>query len=209
LQTRILPKRILGRVRIHPRRGAGPGLRLRMVFEVELLRYMLSLAPIAAAALIFPDKALAISQAPLLMFGLVYLVETRVLRVPKDKRAALLPLADQERGLDLLRQRGRSLLTKIAAGRGLADGRLVLVVEQSDLAGVAPLSLVSVQRDPGAEVLALTAPEEALLRDGLFQPPLDERALHKITLAGNEGVHAVELEMRAVSAHARLAAMMD
>ena len=209
LDTRRVPRRILGRVTIRPRWGAGIALRLRLVFEVEMLRYLGSLAPVAGAALIWPQYALGIAQAPLLMLGLVYLIETRVLRVPKDRREALVPVAERERGLDLLAARGRAILGAIVAGRGLTAGRLLLVVEQSDMARVTPLTLVSVQAetDGGSGVLTLTATETALLA-GLFDEAFDERRLHHITLATNEGLHVVEMEARSVSAHARLEALI-
>lgn len=208
LETRSLPKRIFGRVHIRPRRGASFGFRLRLLFEVQIFRYLLALAPVIVAALIWQEHALAISQAPVLMFGLIFLVEGRVLRVPKARRAAVASLAEQERGLDVLRAQGRAILTKIAAGRGLTDGRLLLVVEQSDMLRLAPLTLVSVQSDDGPRVLTLSLEEEALIREGLFQPPLDERRLLRISVAQDEGLHNVELEAKAVSAHARLAALM-
>jgi hypothetical protein len=120
----------------------------------------------------------------------------------------LLEPGEAERGLDLLRDRATRILTKIAAGRGLVSGRLHLVVEQSDLARISPLTLVSVQSEDGPEVLRLTHEEEALIRDTLFQPPLTERALHRIALAEDEQLRDVALDPRSISAHARLAAMM-
>ncbi len=208
LQMREVPRRIFGRVTLWPRRGATVGLWLRILFEVELWRYLGVLMPFAAAAVIWPDKALAIAQAPLLMFVAVHLAETKLMRLTPEARAALLPLAEAERGLDLLRARARVILTRIAAGRGLTVGVLHLVVEQSELARIVPLTFVSVQWDEGPEVLALSAAEEALIRDGLFGDGLDERLLQKINLVEGEFLRDEALEVRAVSAHARLAAMM-
>jgi len=208
LEVRQLPRRIFGRVTLWPRRGGTPRLWVRILFEVELWRYLGVLMPFAAAAVIFPDQALAIAQAPLLMFIAVHLAETKLMHLSPEARAALLPQAEAERGLDLLRARARSILTRIAAGRGLTAGSLHLVVEQSELARIAPLTFVSVQWDQGPEVLALSAAEEALIREGLFGDGLDERLLQKINLAEAEFLRDEVLEVRSVSAHARLAAMM-
>jgi hypothetical protein len=57
-------------------------------------------------------------------------------------------------------------------------------------------------------VLSLDRAEEALIRATLFQPPLTERALQRITLAGDAQFHDIAFDPRAVSAHARLAALM-
>jgi hypothetical protein len=208
LETRHVPRRFLGRGTLIPIRGAGLRTTLRMIFEVELLRYLAALLPFGVAALIWRDSALAIAQAPLIMFLVVYGVEMRFLRIPPASRDSLLEPGEAERGLDLLRDRATRILTKIAAGRGLVSGRLHLVVEQSDLARISPLTLVSVQSEDGPEVLRLTHEEEALIRDTLFQPPLTERALHRITLAEDEQLRDVALDPRAISAHSRLAAMM-
>lgn len=207
LEVRELPRRILGRVTLWPV-GGGLRLWLRVVFEVELLRYLVVLIPFAAGALIWQDQALAIAQAPLLMFMLVYAAETRFLRPGKEARAALMEEAEAERGLDLLAVRGRAILTRIAAGRGLQKGALRLVVEQSDLARVAPLTWVSVQSEDGPEVLRLTGDEVALIRQGLFAAPLTERDLHRINLWQDDYLREVRLDARDLSAHARLAAMM-
>jgi len=49
---------------------------------------------------------------------------------------------------------------------------------------------------------------EALIRTTLFQPPLDERKLLLINLAQDNCLREIALDLRGVSAHARLAAMM-
>jgi len=77
LETRHIPRRFLGRSLLFPRRGAGLRLILRLVVEVEMLRYPAALPPFALAALIWRDSALAIAQAPLLMFLVIYWVEMR------------------------------------------------------------------------------------------------------------------------------------
>lgn len=208
LEIRSVPRRFFGRAPLWPRRGASAGLYARLIFEVEILRYLVSLVPFVVAALIWRDKALAISQAPLVMFIAIYAVEMRFLRVPPARRAALIDTDEADRGLDLLRVRGVAILTKIAAGRGLREGHLHLVIEQSELARIAPLTLVSVQWDQGPEVLMLDRDEEALIRATLFQPPLDERKLLLINLAQDNCLREIALDLRGVSAHARLAAMM-
>lgn len=207
LETRRIPKRILGRVMLWPRHGPFSALFWRVVFEAQVLRYTVSLLPFVVAVLVWQESALAIAQAPLPMFALIWLVEMRFLRVPPQQRAALINAADAERGLDLLQVRARAALTRIAAGRGMAQGSLHLVVEQSELARVAPLTLVSVQSEDGPQVLRLSPDEQALLH-GLFQPPLTEAQLHLINLSQNAFVRDVALEARGISAHARLAALM-
>lgn len=208
LETRHLPRRFLGRGTLIPIRGVGPRLLARMVFDVELLRYLASLLPFGIAALVWPDKAIAIAQAPLLMFLAIYAVEMRFLRVPPAARAALIDPAEADRGLDLLRVRSLSILTKIAAGRGLAHGALHLVIEQSELARIAPLTLVSVQTQDGPAVLRLAPDEEKLIRETLFNTPLDERRLLLINQSQDDFLRAIMLDMGSVSAHARLAALM-
>lgn len=211
LHTRELPRRILGYVTLWP---AGGGWRLwgRVLFELEVLRYSATLLPFAGAALIWRDNALAIAQAPLPMFMAVYLAEMRLLRLTPEARERLADPVAEARGLDLLAARGRDLLARIAAGRGMDDGALRLVVEQSDMARVAPLTLVSVQaeetRGTGPHVMRLTADEARLVRDRLFAPPLTERDLHRINLAQNAMLREVRLEAAEVSAHARLEALM-
>ena len=208
LETRHFPRRFIGRSLLIPRPRAGLPLILRLMVEVEMLRYLAALLPFALAALIWRDSALAIAQAPLLMFLVVYLVEMRFFRLTPAARAALLAPGEADRGLDLLRARAVSVLTRIAARRELAQGVLHLVIEQSDLVRIAPLTLVSVQSEDGPQVLRLDPAEEALIRDTLFQPPLTERALHRITLAGDAQIHDVAFDPRGVSAHSRLAALM-
>jgi hypothetical protein len=141
------------------------------------------------------------------MFGLVYLIETRVLAIPSpEKRRALIDPADAARGLDLLAVRGRRILAGIAAGRGLTEGALTLVVEQSGMARVAPLTIVSVQTATGPSYLDLDEGERAAIAE-LFADGLDERLLQRINLSEDRFVRTVAFEAKAVSAHARLAAM--
>jgi hypothetical protein len=207
LEMRQLPRRFLGRGLLIPRRGGSAAHLARMVFEVEILRYLGALLPFALAALIWKDQALAIAQAPLLMVFVVYAVEMKFLRVPPARRAGLIDEAETERGLDLLAVRGRAILTWIAAGRGMMQGHLHLVIEQSELNRLPPLTYVSVQSEDGPEVIGLSADEEALIRETLFQPPLDERRLHLINLSQDDCLRDIALDARTISAHARLAAM--
>jgi hypothetical protein len=181
----------------------------RMVFEHSLPRYLVALAPFPAAILIWPDLALPISQAPLLMIGLVLFIETSVLSIGSpDRRRRMADADEAARALDVLRVRGRSVLTRIAAGRGMAQGALTLIVEQSAMARVRPLTLVRVRQEGAVpEVLELTADERALLETGLFGEGLDERLLHRVNTAENTFLRVVALDAREISAHARLAAM--
>ncbi|MBN2629985.1 MAG: hypothetical protein JXR75_05545 [Rhodobacteraceae bacterium] len=202
-----LPRRFLGRRFIWPRIEGTWRLKARLIFEVEFLRYLAALFPFALAALVWRENALAIAQAPLLMVLVVYAVEIRLLGLTQTKRDSLLTPAERDRALDLFTQRGRQILTRIAAGRKMTQGTLHLVVEQSELARVPPLTLVSVQWSEGPAVLDLTPEERKLISEGLFAAPLTERAMHKLSLARKEPLHSVELEVRAIPAHARMAAL--
>lgn len=207
LEMRQVPRRVFGRVMIFPRRGAGLGLWLRLIFEIEVLRYLVALLPFLLGAILFPRYALAISQAPLPMLIVVYLFEAKVLRLSKAKAKGLTREAEVERGLDLLRVRAVAVLSKIAAGRGLAEGRLHLVVEQSEMWRMPPLTLVSVQTEAGPEVMRLSAEEMALVA-GLFGEGFSERDLLRVNLAAGECLRDVAFDVRGVSAHARLAALI-
>lgn len=207
LHIRRVPRKFMGRTALWPRRGS-LGLWARLIFEVEFLRYMAALMPFVIATLIWRDYALAIAQAPIPMLILIYLVEARLLRVPPGQRAALVPQAEAERSLDLLRDRARKILTRIATGRGIEAGQLHLVIEQSEMLRIAPLSLVSVQSEDGPTILDLSPDERALIDTTLFQPPLTEATLQRVGLARKIALHDVGLEVGQISAHARLAAMM-
>lgn len=185
----------------------------RNLFDRSAARYSMTLLPFPVAMLIRPDLALAISQAPLLMFALVYGVESQVLSVPTpEKRRNLIDPARAARGLDLLGARSRAALSQIAAGRDLHSGMLHLAVEQSTLARVEPLTLISVlhtDTDPAVRpaLLDLTDEEAAFLDNALFDAEMDERLLQTINLSENTFVRVTEFDSRAVSAHARLMAM--
>ena len=209
LQTRQVPRRIFGRVMLFPRRGLPLGLVWRMIFEAQVLRFLVVLAPFVVAMFVWPNSAIAIAQAPLFMIAAVLFVETNVLRIPKERRARMIDRADADRGLDLLQVRGRAILTRIAARRKMTQGALHLVVEQSDMAYIPPLTFVSVQAEAHPEVLRLTREEETLIRRKLFAAPLTERRLLRINLLENQFLRDVRLDSGSVSAHARLAAMAD
>jgi hypothetical protein len=203
---------MLGRgLRVVPRRPLTRGVFWRIAFDQAPLRYVIALSPFPVAMIVRPDLALAISQAPLLMFAIVFMIESSFLSVSTpEKRRKLVSEAEAARGLDLLRLRARDALGRIAAGRGMASGELHLVVEQSGLARVPVLTLVSVQLpgEPGGrpELLDLSSEEREMLQDRLFDAELDETRLHRINLAENRFLRDVAFEARGVSAHARLMA---
>ena len=205
-----VPKRVLGR-------GLGVGIRgtvrrgvfWRLLIEHAFLRYMFALTPFPVAMLIWPELALPISQAPLLMLILIWLFETKVLAVSSERaRRALISEAEAARGLDLLQLRARKVLTRIAARREVQGELLHLVVEQSELARVPPLTIVSVQVE-GAELslMKLTEADRADIVTGLFDETLDERVLQRINLSEKRFIRDTVLDPRTISAHARLAAM--
>jgi len=208
LETRAVPKRMLGRISVLPRRGGSVALWTRLIFEVQVLRFTAALAPFVVAMLLWPRFALPIAQAPLAMILVIGFVETWVLAVPKDKRDGLIGADRAATGLDALRFRSMALLTRIAAENGMTDGEISLVVEQSGIARVTPLTLVSVQlggADPA--VLALSEPQQAMIAAELFGDGLSERLLHIINLRDDTLVRTATLEARSVSAHARMAAL--
>ncbi|MEO0363689.1 MAG: hypothetical protein AAF322_21385 [Pseudomonadota bacterium] len=208
LDMRKAPKRMLGRIAVLPRRGASAGFVARLIFEFQFLRYLLPLTPFVVAMLIWPALALPIAQAPLPMFVAIAFVEMKVLSVSKAARPKLIDEDEEARGLDALRFNARRILTRIAARRNLTEGEIMLVVEQSELARIAPLTLVSLQSShPKAAVLDLDEEERAMIREDLFDDPADLRRLHRISLKRDEHVHAVPLDVASISAHARIAAL--
>ena len=202
---------MLGRgLRVVPRHALFRGVFWRIVFDQAPFRYIVALSPFPIAMLVRPDLALAISQAPLLMFAVVFMVESTLLSVSTpEKRKRLIGEAEAARGLDMLGLRARDVLARIAAGRGLADGELHLVVEQSGLARVPVLTLVSVQvpaEGGRPELMDLTAEEREVVQSRLFDEEFDEKRLHLINLRENRFVRDIAFEARGVSAHARLLA---
>lgn len=208
LEVRQLPRKFIERVTVWPKGRIGPGQFLRIVAEFRPVRYGMWLLPLAVIAFIWREAALPLSQAPIPMVVLIWWIEVRVLGYSDAKRAGLIDPDDAARGLDLLKVQGRAVLTRIAAGRGVRAGELWLVIEQSPLARIAPLTYVSVQSEDGPEVVSLTPDEVQTIRDGLFQPPLDERRLQLINAAENEFIREVTLDAASVSAHARLEAAL-
>ncbi|MEM8730364.1 MAG: hypothetical protein AAGF79_10650 [Pseudomonadota bacterium] len=204
------PRKILQRGMLLPRLDFTWGLLARVIFENQVLRYLVALGPFVAAILIWPDLALPISQAPVPMVLAIAFVELRVLRVPREKRARLMSEDAVARTLDTLNFRGRRILARLAASRGLEHGGLYLVVEQSDMAKVAPLTAVSVQADSGkSRLVSLSDEERQIIRDDLFDDSFTERQLHIANLRENVGIRSVSFDARGVSAHARLAARLS
>ena len=210
LKGKTVPRRLLSLGRCaYPRGGPLTGLFWRTVFEKSLPRYVVTLLPFPIAAILRPEWALMLSQAPLPMFGLVLIIETYVLSVSgPDARKRLIDPAEAERGLDLLKIRARDALTKIAVGRAMTLGTLHLVIEQSGLLRVPPLTYASVQTDeaPGGFV-ELTDTEQDLLAKTLFDEDLDEHRLRRINVMQNTQVRNFDLDVCEISAHARLAAL--
>jgi hypothetical protein len=209
LEITAPPRKFLGRgFGIVPKGTVTKAGFWRLVAEYQLLRYLVALTPFPVAMLIWPHLALPISQAPLLMFLLVWLVESRVLSVPKDARAGLVGEVEAARALDAFRVRGAAVLSRIAAGRGMTQGEMHLAVEQSELARIVPLTVVSVQMTgPPAEVLDLTDAEVRMIEEEVFGPGLDERLLQRVNLAQNTFLRSVAFDASSVSAHARLEAL--
>lgn len=181
---------------------------LRLVIEFQAVRYILSLSPLILIGLSWNAMALPMAQAPILMIAMIWWVEMRFLRVPQSRRARLIEGAQAERGLDLLRVQGRKALTQIAAGRNMKQGALHLVVEQSELWRLPPLTYVSIQSEDGPEVLRLSAAERAVIAQTLFQSPLTEKLLQRINQSQGIFLRDISFDARGVSAHARLAAAL-
>lgn len=207
LDLREIPRIFLGRVLVWPRIEGDWRLKLRLIFEIEGLRYFVELAPFALVALVWRESAVGVAQAPALMVLMVFAIEMRLLRPTAEGRLRLMDEAERDRMSDLLAVRGRAILTRIAAGRRMTEGALHLVIEQSELARVAPLTFVSVQWSEGPQILDLTQAERGMLRDQLFAAPLTEAAMHRLSLARAQALHSVVLEVRTIPAHARMAAL--
>lgn len=209
LETGSVPRKILHRIAFLPRR-AGVGIISRVILENEPLRYFIALSPFVAAMFIWRDLALPISQAPLAMVIAIGFFEMKVLRISADKRAALMTEDEVARTLDAFSYRARQVLTKIAAHRGKSRGELMLVVEQSELARVTPLTLVSLQTSEGKpRILELDTVERELLRDGLFDEAFTDRHLHTANLREDLYLRSVTFDARSVSGHARLDAILS
>ena len=208
LKTRSLPKKVFGRVLVLPR-GASFGLWLRLAMEIQILRYLLTLTPFVIIPFVSRDLALPVMEAPALMLVLVGFVELRVLRRSKAARSRAISQEEAARRLDVLTFRARTCLRRIAALHGVTEGQLRLVVEQSPLARIGPLTLVSVQTDhPAPHLLALDARDREALA-GLFDADLTEAALLVANQRDDIYIRDIAQEARAVSAHSRLAAFLD
>ncbi|MEM8537522.1 MAG: hypothetical protein AAGF56_06640 [Pseudomonadota bacterium] len=204
------PRKILQRGIVVPRREVSLRFVVRMMCESLALRCIIVLLPFCIAGLIWPAIALPLGQAPIAMIFLIALVETRLLRMSDKKRKDVVAEADAARVLDTLQFRGRRILAQLAAKRGIENGTIYLVVEQSDMVRLPPMTLASLQLDEGrSRLVPLDAAERAIIRDGLFDADFTE---HDLFLANQrEGVafRSVAFETRGVSAHARLAAFLD
>ncbi len=203
LQARRFPGRFAAPQRPLPRRLLFSSAFWRMAAESAMLRNGAAVAPIPAAVLVAPDLVTAsLALSPILLFLTLFaegnLVPVRARSGDEDQVA---------RVLDLLRLRGRTVLTKIAAGRGILAGRLTLVVEQSSLARLPPITRISVLGGAEGRVLDLTAEEQHMIRETLFAEGLGEAALLRVNLVEKKPMREVSLEASSVSAHARLAAM--
>lgn len=209
LETRSLPKKFFGRVQLLPR-GGSVVLILRLVLEVQLLRYLAALLPFVAIPFLSRDLALPVTQAPIAMLIVIAFVEMKILRLSPKARARLLDEDEAARRLDTFRFRAQAALRRIAARRDLSEGELMLVLEQSELARVPPLSLVSVQTAlPEPHLLALDGDERAILDQTLFDADLTEKMVHAANLRDDIMIREVRIETRGVSAHARMAAYLD
>lgn len=210
LAMKQVPRRFFGRALPWPR-GGSAGLWLRSLFEVQAFRYTLPLLPFLAVGFTWQSTALALAQAPLLMILMIGLVEMRLLRLTPQARRALMTEDEAARARDHLHSRGRSLLTRIASGRGLTDGVLTLVIEHSPLARIAPLTYVSVQWDgAGArpQLLDLSAAERGWIEDSLFAAPVSEEVSRRLSLLEEEPLRMIDFDVRQVSAHDRLGALI-
>jgi hypothetical protein len=205
LQMQAAPKRMLRRISIVPRVRISAGMWARLIFEVQILRYLVPLIPFIVAMFVWPDLALPISQAPIPMMLVIAFFETRVLSIKPTNRSGLISDADMARTEDALRYNARSILRRIAAKRMLSTEEILLVVEQSTLARVPPLTLVSVQEaEPQPRVLDLDAEERALIEASLFDDDISERDLHCVALRQNENLRAISFDASTLSAHERM-----
>ncbi len=208
LETRSLPKKIFGRVQVIPR-GRSVGLWARLLVEVQLLRYLTALLPFVIVLLFSRDLALPVTQAPLAMVLLIGVVELKVLRLSDKARERLMDEAEAERIIDAVSFRAKAALRRIAARRGIEAGELLLFAEQSELARLTPLTLVSVQSpEPSPHVLDLDEGDRDILFT-LFDDSVTERDFHRANLRLDTMMREVRVEAAGVSAHARLAAWMD
>lgn len=193
--------RLIGsRPLIVPRTSSLSWVILRLAFEWSLLRHIFILSPIPVSFLLFPSLIQQAMALPPLFMLIVMHAEGNLPTI----RSRVSPDTTIDRGMDVLAQRGRKLLTRLAAMRGLAGGRLTLVIEQSEMVNLPPLTFVSVRSTGSAGMLDLTHSEIAILREGLFDAAFDERQLHRINQTQRCSIRKVTLDASSISAHARL-----
>jgi hypothetical protein len=90
LETRNSPKRFFGRVLIIPRRGASPGLGMRLWVAMQFLRYMTALLPFIVVMIMTRDMTAPVMQAPITTFLFIAIVEMKGLRLSDKSRARLM-----------------------------------------------------------------------------------------------------------------------
>lgn len=209
LDIKSVPKRFMTLGRLVYPRGFTSAVFWRTVFETPITRYALALSPFPIALIFKPEWALPISLAPVPMAMFVLMFESYVLSVPSPSaRRALIGSDEADRGLDLLKTRADAVLTKIAASRDVSSRTLHLVIEQSELLRIPPLTQVSVQQDgPEPGFVELDRDEQAMIAGTLFDDALDERTLRLINVAQNVLIRKFELDPNSISAHARLAGL--
>lgn len=197
---------MLGRgLRLVPRRPLSHPMLWRIVLDQAPLRLFVGMAPLPLAVAL--PASLALPLTPVLMVAAILAAERLFFSAG---RGAAMGEAEAGRALDLLRVRARDALARIVAGRDTASEPLHLVVEQSPLARLPVLTLVSVQA-PGAsggrlEPVELSERERAVLREHLFDDELGEACLHRVNCAQNRFVREIPFEAGSVTAHARLMA---
>ncbi|MEM7745714.1 MAG: hypothetical protein AAF409_18595 [Pseudomonadota bacterium] len=211
LTINTVPRRFLtlGR-RLYPRAMFGK-LFWRTVIEAPVARYCIALSIFPIALIFKPEWALPISLAPVPMAMFVMVFESYVLSVPSPTaRRALMDPVDADRGTDLLKVRANDVLTKLAAERGADSGTLNLVIEQSDLLKIPPLTYVSVQQEGGKpSFMDLGAAEREMIAEILFDADLTEDKLRMINVFQDTQVRVYTIDPKQISAHARLAAMAN
>lgn len=204
LKTKRVPKLMLkGPERPWPKQLVGSLTFWRILLESPVLRNGGALLPLGVAKLFLPHlvtPALALSAT---LIFLLLAVEGNLLPI----RARDGEEREIERVLDLLRQRGRAVLTRIAAARGVEAGTLVLVVEQSSFAYLPRLTILSVQSLDDKTVLKLEPEEQRALGETLFAEGLTEQALLRVNLVRGRFLREVSLDAATISAHARLAGL--
>lgn len=208
LETRSLPKKIIGRVQVIPK-GISALTWMRLIIEMQLVRYLLALLPFLALIFVSRDLALPVTQAPLAMILVIGVVELKILRFSTAARERLMTRADADRIHDAFAFRARKKLRQIAAHHGIDIGQLRLVAEQSELARIPPLTFLSIQTsEPVPQVMMLTEKDREALQD-LFDQELTEKDLHRANLRCDDVLREVVIEAESVSAHGRLAAWID